>query len=41
MHFEKSTFKYLQDLHKSNNRDWFADEKETYLEAHQNTCIAL
>jgi uncharacterized protein (TIGR02453 family) len=36
MHFEKSTFKYLQDLHKNNNRDWFADEKETYLEAQQN-----
>jgi uncharacterized protein (TIGR02453 family) len=36
MHFEKSTFKYLQDLHKNNNRDWFADEKETYLEAQKN-----
>jgi uncharacterized protein (TIGR02453 family) len=36
MHFEKSTFKYLQDLHKNNNRDWFTDEKETYLEAQQN-----
>jgi uncharacterized protein (TIGR02453 family) len=36
MHFEKSTFKYLQDLHKNNNRDWFAAEKETYLEAQQN-----
>jgi len=36
MHFEKSTFKYLQDLYKNNNRDWFADEKETYLEAQKN-----
>jgi uncharacterized protein (TIGR02453 family) len=36
MHFEKSTFKYLQNLYKNNNRDWFADEKETYLEAQKN-----
>tara|TARA_R110000822_G_scaffold14486_2_gene50933 strand:- start:639 stop:1313 length:675 start_codon:yes stop_codon:yes gene_type:complete len=36
MHFEKLTFKYLQDLQKNNNRDWFADEKETYLKAQQN-----
>lgn len=36
MHFEKSTFKYLENLYKNNNRDWFADEKETYLEAQQN-----
>jgi uncharacterized protein (TIGR02453 family) len=36
MHFEKSTFKYLQDLQKNNNRDWFANEKETYLKAQQN-----
>jgi len=36
MHFEKSTFKYLEDLYKNNNRDWFADKKETYLEAQQN-----
>lgn len=36
MQFETSTFKYLQDLHKNNNRDWFAAEKETYLKAQQN-----
>jgi uncharacterized protein (TIGR02453 family) len=36
MQFEKSTFKYLQDLQKNNNRDWFADHKETYLIAQQN-----
>jgi uncharacterized protein (TIGR02453 family) len=37
MQFEKSTFKYLQDLYANNNRDWFADEKETYLKAQQNS----
>jgi uncharacterized protein (TIGR02453 family) len=36
MQFEKSTFKYLQELQINNNRDWFADEKETYLKAQQN-----
>ena len=36
MQFERSTFKYLQDLQKNNNRDWFAAEKETYLKAQQN-----
>jgi uncharacterized protein (TIGR02453 family) len=36
MQFEKSTFKYLQDLQKNNNRDWFADHKETYLKGQQN-----
>ncbi len=36
MQFEKSTFKYLQNLQKNNNRDWFADHKETYLKAQQN-----
>ena len=36
MQFEKSTFKYLQELQLNNNRDWFADEKETYLKAQQN-----
>ena len=36
MQFEKFTFKYLQDLQKNNNRDWFADQKEMYLKAQQN-----
>ena len=36
MQIEKSTFKYLQDLQKNNNRDWFADHKETYLRGQQN-----
>ncbi|TXD48414.1 DUF2461 domain-containing protein [Polaribacter sp. IC073] len=35
MQFEKSTIKYLQDLQKNNNRDWFADHKETYLKEQQ------
>jgi uncharacterized protein (TIGR02453 family) len=36
MQFEKSTFTYLQDLKKSNNRDWFAEHKPTYLKAQKN-----
>jgi|TARA_B110000902_G_scaffold260344_1_gene333102 uncharacterized protein (TIGR02453 family) len=36
MQFEKSTFNYLQELQLNNNRDWFADEKETYLKAQLN-----
>jgi uncharacterized protein (DUF2461 family) len=36
MQFEKTTFKYLQELHKNNNRDWFSEHKETYLKAQQN-----
>ena len=36
MQFENSTFKYLQDLQKNNNRDWFSDHKETYLKEQQN-----
>ncbi|AUC84085.1 TIGR02453 family protein [Polaribacter sp. ALD11] len=36
MQFQKSTFKYLEDLQKNNNRDWFADHKETYLKEQQN-----
>lgn len=36
MQIEKSTFIYLQELHKNNNRDWFAETKDTYLKAQQN-----
>ena len=36
MQFEKSTLNYLQELQLNNNRDWFADEKETYLKAQLN-----
>jgi uncharacterized protein (TIGR02453 family) len=36
MQFEKSTFKFLKDLQKNNDRDWFADHKEVYLKAQKN-----
>jgi uncharacterized protein (TIGR02453 family) len=36
MQFEKSTFTYLQDLQKNNNRDWFAEHKPTYLRVQKN-----
>jgi uncharacterized protein (TIGR02453 family) len=36
MQFEKSTLNYLQELQLNNNRDWFANEKETYLKAQLN-----
>lgn len=36
MQFDKSTFKFLKDLQKNNNRDWFADQKEVYLKAQKN-----
>jgi uncharacterized protein (TIGR02453 family) len=36
MQIEKSTFQFLKDLHKNNNRDWFADNKPTYEKAQQN-----
>ncbi len=36
MQIEKSTFKFLKDLHKNNTRDWFADNKSTYTKALQN-----
>lgn len=36
MQIEKSTLEYLKKLHKNNNRDWFADHKETYLKVQQN-----
>ena len=36
MQIEKSTFKFLEDLQKNNNRDWFADQKPTYTKAQQN-----
>ncbi|WP_459742398.1 DUF2461 domain-containing protein [Polaribacter sp. OB-PA-B3] len=31
MQIEKSTLKFLKDLQKNNNRDWFTDHKETYV----------
>lgn len=36
MQFEKSTFTYLKDLQKNNNRDWFAEHKPTYAKAQKN-----
>ena len=36
MQFEKSTFQFLKDLQKNNNRDWFAEHKPTYEKAQQN-----
>ncbi|UAM99941.1 DUF2461 domain-containing protein [Polaribacter litorisediminis] len=36
MQFEKSTFTFLKDLQKNNDRDWFADHKEVYLKAQKN-----
>ncbi len=32
-HISKSTFKFLKDLQANNNRDWFAKNKDRYLEA--------
>lgn len=29
-HFPKETLKFLKDLHKNNNRDWFKDNKSGY-----------
>ena len=36
MQIEKSTFQFLKDLEKNNNRDWFAEHKNRYTKAHQN-----
>ncbi|MGY8940322.1 MAG: TIGR02453 family protein, partial [Flavobacteriales bacterium] len=36
MQFEKETLQYLKNLQENNNRDWFSDQKETYLSAQQN-----
>ncbi len=36
MQIEKSTFQFLKDLQKNNNRDWFADNKTTYTKAQSN-----
>ncbi|WP_299017047.1 DUF2461 domain-containing protein [uncultured Polaribacter sp.] len=36
MQIEKSTLKYLQNLQKNNNRDWFAEHKDTYTKAQTN-----
>ncbi len=33
---EKSTFQFLKDLERNNNREWFNDHKKTYQQAQQN-----
>lgn len=33
---EASTFDFLSDLKKNNNRDWFIEHKNRYQDAHQN-----
>ncbi|MFK8059930.1 MAG: DUF2461 domain-containing protein [Polaribacter sp.] len=39
MQIEKSTFQYLKDLQKNNNRDWFAEHKPTYEKAQKNAKV--
>ena len=36
MVIQKSTLQFLNDIKKNNNRDWFNEQKDKYLEAHQN-----
>ena len=36
MQVEKQTFTFLRELQKNNNRDWFAENKVTYLKAQEN-----
>ena len=36
MPFEKSSLSYLKKLKKNNNRDWFAENKPTFIEAQNN-----
>ncbi|MGB0389940.1 MAG: DUF2461 domain-containing protein [Salibacteraceae bacterium] len=36
MTISKNTISFLDNLSKNNNRDWFTENKPTYLEAHEN-----
>ena len=36
MPFEKSTLKFLKDLEKNNDREWFLEHKERYVDAQQD-----
>jgi len=36
MQLEKSTFRFLQELARNNNRDWFQENKSTYEKAKEN-----
>lgn len=38
INLDKSTLVFLSTLAKNNNRDWFQQHKEEYLDAHQNLC---
>lgn len=35
-HIEKTTFKFLKDIRKNNNREWFADQKDRFKVANEN-----
>ena len=35
-HLDESVFKFLNDLEKNNNRDWFAENKPKYLSANEH-----
>ncbi|NNE34884.1 MAG: DUF2461 domain-containing protein [Rhodothermales bacterium] len=37
MNITKSNFKFLRDLARNNNREWFNKNKDRYTEAHENT----
>ncbi len=36
MQFEKSSFQFLKDLQKNNNRDWFTEHKPTFIKHQKN-----
>ena len=33
----KSTFQFLKDIRKNNNKEWFIEHKALYLDANENT----
>ena len=35
-HLDKSVFNFLKDLEENNDRDWFAENKPTYLAANEH-----
>ena len=37
--FEKSSFQFLKNLSKNNDRDWFLENKDTYLKAQANALL--
>ena len=38
---QTSTLKFLKDISKNNNRDWFAKHKSIYLQAQENMCQVI